>query len=50
MSQTNQLATVIVPAFNAERTIADTLTSVELQRYRPIELIVIDDGSTDGTA
>ena len=33
---------MIVPAFNAERWIADTLTSVRAQTYRPIEIIVAE--------
>lgn len=41
---------VIVPAFNAERWIADTLESVFAQTYTNYEVIVVDDGSTDRTA
>lgn len=41
--------TVITVSFNAGRTIARTLDSVAEQRYTPIEHIVIDGASTDGT-
>ena len=41
---------VIVPAYNAERHIAETLRSVERQRYGDWEVVVADDGSSDRTA
>jgi GT2 family glycosyltransferase len=41
---------VIIPAYNAESFIAETLNSVLTQSYRDLEVIVIDDGSTDRTA
>ncbi|MGE0734640.1 MAG: glycosyltransferase family 2 protein [Alphaproteobacteria bacterium] len=40
---------VIVPVFNGERFLAAALDSVAAQDYRPIEIIVVDDGSTDAT-
>lgn len=41
---------VIIPAFNAADTIAETIVSVTTQTLSDIEIIVIDDASTDKTA
>jgi cellulose synthase/poly-beta-1,6-N-acetylglucosamine synthase-like glycosyltransferase len=40
---------VIIPAYNADRTILETVRSVQAQTLSDFELIVIDDGSTDRT-
>jgi glycosyltransferase involved in cell wall biosynthesis len=44
------LVAVVMPAFNARRTILEAVQSVLGQSWRELELVVCDDGSTDGTA
>lgn len=41
---------VVIPAHNAEKFLPETLCSVLEQTFRSLEVIVVDDGSTDGTA
>lgn len=40
---------VVIPCFNAEATLRDTLDSICAQTYRDFEVICVDDGSTDET-
>jgi glycosyltransferase involved in cell wall biosynthesis len=40
---------VVIPAYNAERYIRETLDSVLAQTHRDLEVVVVDDGSTDST-
>ncbi|MBS3972827.1 MAG: glycosyltransferase family 2 protein [Erysipelotrichia bacterium] len=42
--------TLIMPAFNEEQNIFDSITSVLNQKYQNFELIVVDDGSLDNTS
>jgi glycosyltransferase involved in cell wall biosynthesis len=43
------LVSVIIPCFNAERFIVEAIDSALTQHWSPLEVIVIDDGSTDGS-
>jgi glycosyltransferase involved in cell wall biosynthesis len=43
------LISVIIPAYNAESTILETIKSVQDQTFSNLEIILVDDGSTDGT-
>lgn len=47
--ETSSLFSIIVPTYNRAETILQTLDSVAAQDYRPIEIVVVDDGSTDPT-
>jgi glycosyltransferase involved in cell wall biosynthesis len=49
-NETSTLVSVIIPCFNAERWLADCVTSVLEQDYAPLEVIIVDDGSTDSSA
>ncbi len=44
------LVSVVIPAYEAERFIGEAIESVRAQTYAPVETIVVDDGSADGTA
>lgn len=50
MSPTTPLISVIIAVLNGERYITEALESILQQNYTPLEIIVVDDGSTDNTA
>jgi glycosyltransferase involved in cell wall biosynthesis len=49
-SMEESLISCIIPVYNGERYLRESLDSLSAQTYRPLEIIVADDGSTDGTA
>ncbi len=50
MDDKKPLISVTIPVYNTERYLAEAVESVLAQTYRPLEVIVIDDGSTDSSA
>lgn len=47
---TSGRASIVVPAYNAEDHLAEAVDSALAQTHEPTEVVVVDDGSTDGTA
>jgi len=48
-TSTNPLVTVVIPTFNRDALVQQAIASVIAQTYRNWELIIVDDGSDDGT-
>jgi glycosyltransferase involved in cell wall biosynthesis len=44
------IVSVVIPAWNVERYIGEAIDSVLAQQHRPLEVIVVDDDSSDGTS
>lgn len=49
MIREDSMVSVIIPAYNCERYLGEAIESVLSQDHRPLELIVVNDGSTDNT-
>ena len=49
-AETQPLVSVVIPAYNAETTLRRMLDCVLGQSWKNLQVIVVDDGSTDGTA
>ena len=49
MTATMPLVSVVIPVYNGDRFLRDAIDSIRAQSYRPLEIIVVDDGSTDAT-
>ena len=49
MIGSNPLVSVLIPSYNHERFVEQTIRSIMGQTYDNIELVIIDDGSTDAT-
>lgn len=43
------MVSVIIPLYNEESTIVQCLLTLDKQNYRPVEILLVDDGSTDST-
>ena len=50
MPDRRPFVSVILPTYNSASFLPDAVASIRLQRYQPLEIIVVDDGSTDRTA
>ena len=49
MGKNDRLVSVIIPVYNGERYLGEAIESALAQDYRPIEVIVVNDGSADNT-
>ena len=50
MTEKKPLISVIVPVYNGETYLKNCIDSIRRQTYEPLEILLVNDGSTDGTA
>ena len=50
MTSANPFVSVIVPVYNGAKFLSEAVASIRQQNYHPLEIIIVDDGSTDETA
>ena len=50
MNAAQPLVSVVLPAYNVREHVAEAIRSVHAQAFASLEIIIVDDGSTDGTA
>ena len=50
MSTADPFVSVVVPVYNGAQYLSQAVESIRQQAYEPLEIIIVDDGSTDGTA
>lgn len=49
MNHNSQLVSVVIPVYNVEKYVEDSIRSIQNQTYTNLEIIVVDDGSSDRT-
>jgi glycosyltransferase involved in cell wall biosynthesis len=49
-NSTNILVSIVLPVHNGEPFLLEAIDNIKRQKYHPLEIIIIDDGSTDRTA